>query len=44
MVNAQWLPDGDHSIKPRKVSGRTQEQNWQAAIKAVSRSVDSTLK
>lgn len=23
-----WLKDGDHSFKPRKASGRTEEQNW----------------
>ncbi|MGS0496296.1 alpha/beta family hydrolase [Pseudoalteromonas mariniglutinosa] len=32
-----WLPDGDHSLKPRKRSGFTQEGNQQyAAAQAVS--------
>jgi predicted alpha/beta-hydrolase family hydrolase len=26
-VEVVWLPDGDHSFKPRKSSGRTEEQN-----------------
>ena len=31
----KWMPDGDHSFKPRKASGRTAEQNWQAAAESV---------
>ncbi len=31
-----WLEDGDHSFKPRKSSGRTEEQNWEEAIQAIS--------
>lgn len=27
-----WLPDGDHSFKPRKASGFTEAQNWVAAV------------
>ncbi len=27
-----WLEDGEHGFKPRKKSGRTEEQNWQEAI------------
>jgi hypothetical protein len=34
-INIQWLPDGDHSFKPRKKSGRTQQENWKAAIAAI---------
>ena len=30
-----WCPDGDHSFKPRKVSGRTEAENWDAAIVAI---------
>lgn len=26
-----WLEDGDHDFKPRKASGFTQQQHWQAA-------------
>jgi predicted alpha/beta-hydrolase family hydrolase len=31
-VRVDWAVDGDHSFKPRKSSGRTEEQNWQAAL------------
>ena len=40
-VKLQWLEDGDHSFKPRKSSGRTQEQNWRQAIEAVEQFVES---
>jgi predicted alpha/beta-hydrolase family hydrolase len=33
-VRIHWLPDGDHSFKPRKSSGRTLDQNLQDAINA----------
>ena len=35
-VNLHWLEDGDHSFKPRVKSGRTEPQNWQEAIQALS--------
>ena len=35
-VRIHWLPDGDHSFKPRKVSGRTQEDNWREGVKKVA--------
>jgi hypothetical protein len=31
-----WLEDGDHDLKPRKKSGRTQDQNWQQAIAGIA--------
>lgn len=31
-----WLEDGDHNFKPRKKSGRTEQQNWQTAIDAIA--------
>ena len=31
-IRVVWLEDGDHSFKPRKKSGRTEEQNWTEAI------------
>jgi len=31
-IRIVWLEDGDHSFKPRKTSGRTEQQNWDAAI------------
>ena len=27
-----WMPDGDHSFKPRKRSGRSEHQNWNLAV------------
>jgi predicted alpha/beta-hydrolase family hydrolase len=33
-IRVQWLPDGDHSLKPRKASGRTERENLEAAIAA----------
>jgi hypothetical protein len=34
-IKIRWLPDGDHSFKSRKVSGRTAEENWQDGVEAV---------
>ena len=31
-VRVEWIADGDHSFKPRKSSGKTEPENWQAAI------------
>jgi predicted alpha/beta-hydrolase family hydrolase len=35
-IRVVWLEDGDHSFKPRKSSGRTEEQNVAQAIAAIS--------
>ena len=35
-IELQWLEDGDHSFKPRKKSGRTEDQNWQEGITGVA--------
>jgi uncharacterized protein len=34
VVRVAWMQDGDHSFKPRKSSGRT-EQNWGAALEEI---------
>lgn len=34
-IAVHWLKDGDHSFKPRKASGRTEEQNLAEGIEAV---------
>ena len=34
-VELAWMEDGDHSFKPRKKSGRTLEQNLDAAAEAL---------
>jgi predicted alpha/beta-hydrolase family hydrolase len=31
-IRVKWMEDGDHSFKPRKSSGRTEQQNWQTAV------------
>jgi predicted alpha/beta-hydrolase family hydrolase len=31
-VRVVWMKDGDHSFKPRKSSGMTEAQNWEAAL------------
>ncbi len=31
-IRVHWLPDGDHSLKPRKASGRTEAENLAEAI------------
>lgn len=33
-IRMHWIEDGDHSLKPRKSSGRTEEQNLVEAIAA----------
>ena len=35
-IRVVWLEDGDHSFKPRKSSGRTEEQNFAEAIAAIT--------
>lgn len=32
-----WLPDGDHSFKPRKKSGHTEDENLSVAVAAMTR-------
>ncbi len=31
-INLAWLDDGDHSFKPRKKSGLTEEGNWDEGV------------
>lgn len=31
-IDIEWLPDGDHSLRPRRASGRTEQQNLEATI------------
>ncbi|MGE5234407.1 MAG: alpha/beta family hydrolase [Acidobacteriota bacterium] len=35
-IRIEWIADGDHSLVPRKSSGRTLEQNFAAAIAATA--------
>ena len=42
-IRCVWLPDGDHSLKPRKKSGHTEEQNLQAAVEAAAEFLQRTI-
>jgi predicted alpha/beta-hydrolase family hydrolase len=35
-IEIAWIEDGDHSFEPRKSSGRTMEQNWDAALEKIA--------
>lgn len=39
-IRVVWMPDGDHSLKPRKSSGHTEEENLQAAAAAIAAFAD----
>ena len=39
-ISIHWLPDGDHSFKPRKASGYGQKENWESGIKAIQKFID----
>ena len=39
-IKVEWMEDGDHGLKPRKSSGRTEQQNWEEAIAAISQFVE----
>jgi predicted alpha/beta-hydrolase family hydrolase len=41
-VRIEWLPDGDHSFKPRAASGTTQEENWERAVDKIAEFVVAT--
>jgi len=36
VIRVRWLEDGDHGFKPRKKSGRTEQQNWEEGIDALA--------
>jgi len=42
-VSVDWLPDGDHSFKPRKSSGHTEEENWTTVVERLANFVDELL-
>ncbi len=35
-IEVHWLTDGDHSFKPRRASGRTEQQNWNEALEKIA--------
>ena len=40
-IRVVWLPDGDHSFQPRKKSGRTERDNFEAAIGEVGAFIEA---
>ena len=40
-IHVHWVEDGDHSFKPRKKSGRTEQQNWEEALDRIESFVKS---
>ncbi|MGB3051420.1 MAG: alpha/beta family hydrolase [Polyangiales bacterium] len=40
-IELAWMEDGDHSFEPRKKSGRTVEQNLEAAATAALRFIQA---
>ena len=40
-IELAWMEDGDHSFEPRKKSGRTIEQNLEAAAAAALRFIQA---
>lgn len=40
-ISIDWMEDGDHSFKPRKSSGRTEEQNWIQGCESVVKFIQS---
>ena len=35
-IKVHWVEDGDHGLKPRKKSGRTEQQNWEEALDTIA--------
>jgi predicted alpha/beta-hydrolase family hydrolase len=42
-IRVHWVEDGDHSFIPRKKSGRTKEQNWEAALQVIESFVNGLM-
>ncbi|TNE45536.1 MAG: alpha/beta hydrolase [Deltaproteobacteria bacterium] len=40
-IQIEWLPDGDHSLKPRKKSGHTEEENLSRTCDTIHRFLQS---
>jgi predicted alpha/beta-hydrolase family hydrolase len=39
-IRIEWLPDGDHSFKPRRSSGTCYERNLETAVHAAASFID----
>jgi predicted alpha/beta-hydrolase family hydrolase len=42
-IRLHWLADGDHSFTPRKSSGRTEQENWDEAVRVAAEFARSQL-
>lgn len=42
-ITVEWLPDGDHSFKPRKRSGYTETGNIARAVERTTRFLETTI-
>ncbi len=42
-IKFHWIADGDHNFKPRKLSGRTLDENMEDAIRACNRFIKRLL-
>ena len=42
-IKFAWITDGDHSLKPRKASGLTQEDNWASGVEAIVKFLEKTV-
>jgi len=42
-IRLHWAPDGDHSLKPRKASGRTEHQNLTETADAIAGFLASSM-
>lgn len=40
-ITLHWLEDGNHDLTPRKLSGRSQQQNWQKALAAIAKFMET---
>lgn len=42
-IRVEFIPDGDHSFKPRKSSGYTEQQNIELTVEKLSQFIDEVL-
>jgi len=35
-IRIHWLEDGNHSLEPRRASGRTTQENWDEAMDSIA--------
>ncbi|QFT10591.1 alpha/beta fold hydrolase [Vibrio sp. THAF190c] len=42
-VSVEFIPDGDHSFKPRKISGHTEQQNIALAVEKLAKFIKGAI-